>query len=443
MSFKIFDSENNLSKFDYLLLLNLLALLVISVLAIYSANVNGDGVSQSNQWFRQILWIIASVMVFVFFCFFDYHKLLNFTVIIFLTTIILLIIVQIMGHTVAGAMRWLNFGFASLQPSELGKASTIIILAAFFADRKEGARKLKDLFLGLLLISPLVLLVLLQPDLGTALAYLAIYAGIVFAAGANLSLILFLILTIILTITYLLITVWNSFLATNTFWLAEVLSTPTLLTQLLLSWLAVVIVAAISFIVTKRLVFYLLGFVALANTLALGGSLVALIILKPYQMERLAAFLNPNYDPLRAGYHALQSLTAIGAGGLRGQGYLQGTHTHLQYLPEQSTDFIFSVIGEEFGLVGAAIVLLLYLILLIRLIYYSFHAVDSFGSYLCLGLFTLIFFHLLVNVGMVIGLAPITGIPLFLLSYGGSSLLTIMALLGIASNVYRQRLHAL
>ncbi|MCL2520551.1 MAG: rod shape-determining protein RodA [Spirochaetaceae bacterium] len=429
-----------LARFDFTFFLAILALLTISIFAIYSANVDSEGVSQSNQWLRQIVWLIIGLILFVSFSFIDYHHFLNFVLPIFLITLVSLLLVLILGYTVAGAMRWLNLGIASIQPSELGKASVIILLAAFFGSRLTGAAKFKDLVLGLAVILPFVGLIMLQPDFGTAMSYLAVYFGIIFVAGANIKLIIFAVLTAILTAIYLLIKVWNDFLATNSFWLATILSQRETLIQLIIASAIVLVITLIGFITSKRFSYYAIGFTALANICALVVSLVALLTLRPYQLARLASFLNPNFDPQGAGYQALQSLTAIGSGGLRGQGFLQGTHTHLRYLPEQSTDFIFSVIGEEFGLVGSSIIIALYIFILIKLLYYAGHAMDNFGAYLCIGVFSLLLFHVTINIGMVIGLIPITGIPLFLLSYGGSSALTILALLGIASNVFRQRL---
>ena len=172
---------------------------------------------------------------------------------------------------------------------------------------------------------------------------------------------------------------------------------------------------------------------------SLAASFAAHLILKEYQIMRLIIFLNPNVDPRGAGWNIIQSMTAIGSGHLWGRGFLQGTQSHYRFLPEQSTDFIFSIYGEEFGFMGGLLIFGLFLLIALRLIRLMKITVDSFGIYIVAGLFAVILFHFIVNVGMAMGIMPITGIPLYFMSYGGSALMTAMSGIGIAMSVYIRR----
>jgi len=186
-------------------------------------------------------------------------------------------------------------------------------------------------------------------------------------------------------------------------------------------------------------VFY---WVAYGCTLVVGsliGSLGARLMLRPYQVTRLLVFLNPNLDPRGAGWNTIQSITAVGSGGLSGKGFLQGTQTHFQYLPQQSTDFIFSIIAEEWGFVGSFVVFALFMAVFVRGLFIIAYARDAFGAYLAGGILALLFFHFMVNIGMAIGVLPITGIPLFFLSYGGSPLIAGMLGVGLLLSIYNRK----
>ncbi|MFN3286083.1 MAG: rod shape-determining protein RodA, partial [bacterium] len=279
----------------------------------------------------------------------------------------LLALTDLVGRTALGAQRWLAVGPVSLQPSELAKLGLVVTLAGFLSRRKEPPARFADLLPYLMLAAPPVLLVFLQPDLGSALAFVAVLLAMLWAAGAPRG--------------------------------------------------------------------------QLAG-LVLAGLLVAPLVwplLKPYQRTRLLVFVDPNLDPLGAGYNLIQSKIAIGSGGLWGKGLFAGTQNTLQFLPMQHTDFVFSVIGEELGFVGTVGVLLLFWVFLLRVLQIASSARDAFGSYLCVGVASMVAFHVLVNVGMTVGLAPATGIPLPFLSYGGTALVTHLAGVGLVLSVAVRR----
>ncbi len=279
----------------------------------------------------------------------------------------LLALTDVAGRTALGAQRWLNVGPVSVQPSELAKLGLVVTLAWSLSQRKEPPRRLSELGPYLLLAVPLVVLVFLQPDLGSALAFLAVLLGLLWVAGLPRGQLAALLL-------------------------AGLLAAP-------LAWPA----------------------------------------LKPYQRARLLVFLDPSSDPLGAGYNLIQSKIAIGSGGLWGKGLFAGTQNTLQFLPMQHTDFVFSVIGEELGFVGSVGVLLLFWVWLLRVLHVAASARDAFGSYLCAGVASLVAFHVLVNVGMTVGLLPATGIPLPFLSYGGTSLVASLAGVGVVLSVAVRR----
>jgi rod shape determining protein RodA len=203
--------------------------------------------------------------------------------------------------------------------------------------------------------------------------------------------------------------------------------------------LGVFLLAFLGYRLYKKGYFYWICYVILILLLSLDGSFAAHRILKEYQVMRLIVFLDPSIDPRGAGWNIIQSMTAIGSGDLLGKGFLQGTHSHYRFLPEQSTDFIFSIFGEEFGFLGGLVIFGLFLLITLRLTAIMKSTVDSFGAYIVAGLAAVFIFHFVVNIGMTMGVMPITGIPLYFMSYGGSALLTGMAAIGLSMSVFVRR----
>ncbi|MGL4525233.1 MAG: rod shape-determining protein RodA [Spirochaetia bacterium] len=424
------------SRFDWLLFWSMIGLLTIGIFFIYSSGIDSNG-NQTNQgvapeYIRQIIWVLTGFTLFLLAALFDYNQLHLLSIWLFLGTLILLILVLLIGRYVAGARSWLGLSFLGIQPAELAKVTTIIALASFFDGQGPGSGKsFRNLIIGGFILLIPVSLIMLQPDLGSASVFLSIFFFIALFAEASGALLFFFVLLAGLLGFYILLPLWDEHIASKNFWLTNLLTDPQLSRQVLIVFGILFVVAGLGWLYYKKSFYFAVFYVSLANILAILGSMGIRSILKPYQVQRLLTFLNPAIDPLGAGWQITQSITAVGAGGLVGQGFLKGTQSHLQYLPEQSTDFIFSIILEETGFVGGMVVLLLYFIILWRILNILRTTRDHFCRYLCAGAFGMFVFHTIINVGMVLGMVPITGIPLLLVSYGGSSIWASMLMLGI------------
>jgi rod shape determining protein RodA len=318
---------------------------------------------EKNFALQQLLWFGGAAVVFIFILWVGYERLIDYSYILFAVNIILLAMVLTVGSIRFGAKRWISFGLFSLQPSEFCKISFILAIAKYISDNNERINSLTLLSASLLMCIIPSLLIIKQPDLGTALVFMPVLCAVLFVAGIRKRHLLYLFLT------------------------------------------------------------------------GLAGSPFLWNILKEYQKKRLLVFLNPNADPLGAGYTIIQSKIAVGAGGLFGKGWLSGTQNQLNFLPERHTDFIFSVIGEEWGFVGSAVVIILFLLLLRGLFSIADSTNDLKGKLLVSGIATMLWFHIFVNISMTIGLMPVVGIPLPFISYGGSNLMTTVALMALAASV--------
>ena len=280
--------------------------------------------------------------------------------------LLLLLAVLVAGDVGKGAQRWLDLGFVRFQPSEMMKLAVPMMVAWYFSDKRLPPGGWQLLIAGMLIIVP-VILIAMQPDLGTSLLIGSAGFFALFLAG--------------------------------------------------LSW-------------------RLLGSLAVV---AAAGAPLLWHFMHDYQRQRVITFLDPEQDPLGAGYHIIQSKIAIGSGGLFGKGWLNGTQAHLEFLPERSTDFIFAVLGEEFGLVGIGVLLLVYSFIIVRSLYIATQAQDTFARLLGGSLAMTFFIYIIVNTGMVTGLLPVVGLPLPMVSYGGTSMVTLMAGFGILMSIHTHR----
>lgn len=346
----------------------------------------------------------------------NYRKLLRWHWVIFgLINLSLLLVAQV-GTQALGAQRWISVGGFNIQPSEFAKISVIITLAALL--QKIQAEKLLNIFKILLVIAVPWALVLLQPDLGTSLVFGAITIGMLYWAKAKLG-------WIVLALTPIASVI-----------LSNIPIESPLKYGIYGGWiLTIALTAAFSFKSRIRAVLIAIGVNLTAGVLGQQ----AWGLLQDYQRDRVILFLNPEKEPLGGGYHLIQSRIAIGSGGLVGQGLNQGNQTTLQFIPEQHTDFIFSAIGEQLGLIGCLFTLIVFWLICWRLIVIARTSRDDFGSLICVGILSMVIFQVFVNISMTIGLAPVTGIPLPWLSYGRSALLTNFIALGIAESVAKSR----
>ncbi|MGD0788693.1 MAG: rod shape-determining protein RodA [Terracidiphilus sp.] len=376
--------------FDWALLAMVLALCAISVLEIYSATLHTKyagypGFFNSQKvWIpgrmgfhtKQMYWIAGGLAAMFLFAKIDYHKLIDLVPWAYGIGLLALIAVKLVGHKVLGAKRWIAIGPVHFQPSEWVKLILVLIVARYFANLGGRSLTWKEISRSLALVGLPMVLVLIQPDLGTALTYTPILAAGLFLGGINLR---------------------------------------------------------------QAMVLVVCSIVLIAGVWTDGFGVGRIKVLKNFQKARLTSFMDPGSDPKGTGYQLLQSKIAVGSGGVWGKGAAKGTQTQGDFLPIPHADFIFAAFGEEHGFVGALSVLLLYFFILMRLIQNAQTAADLSGSLIIMGVVAVLTFQIAVNVGMVIGFMPVTGIPLPLMSYGGSSVLFTFLALGVAMNVRMRR----
>lgn len=396
-------------KFDFLIFVPLLLLLTIGLISIFSATVNHPTAYGNFQ--KQFFWVITSLVTFIVIYYMPQNlfRLIAWPSYIF--SLILLIVVLVVGKTVYGAKSWLDFGGIGFQPSEFAKVGTMLALSSWLTHKKRDINNLKDISIALAIGFIPIMLILLEPDMGTAIVFMAITLIMIFWSGISL------------------------------FSLFVVLSPGVVIFASLFGFgplVFVLILIVLALIYFKKDIFTSLTVFILNLSSAFFFDFV-FNLLKPHQQKRIESFLDPMADPLGSGYNALQAKVAIGSGGIFGKGFLQGNQTQLRFIPEQWTDFIYCVVGEEFGFIGSILVVILFSIIFIRLLNLAAYAKDEFSSLSVIGILTILFTHFVINIGMNVGITPVIGLPLPFVSYGGSSLLVNMALIGIAFNTYKNR----
>jgi len=410
-----------LARTDAGVLLASLGLMLVGLAALYSCTVpfsTAHGVVPSTVSFSvfvsQLTWVMLGLVVMAICVLVPFRFFETFAYLLYAIAIVALIAVFIIGEEQSGARRWLALGPVSIQPSELAKVCTAIVLARFLAGRSSSSSSGWAVLGALLLVLPPFLLVLKEPDLGTSLVFLALPLPMLYWAGAGAR--------FLLALASPLLSAFVMFYGQNALG-----ST--------IPWVLYVI--ALLLIVFYSRIYMLKSLLLVGGNLVTGLSIpLVWARLRPYQQERLLSFLRPSEaDQLGSGYQALQSKVAIGSGGFLGKGYLEGSQKGLSFLPERHTDFIFSVVGEEFGLIGATVVLGLFAWLLHRALTVATQARRPFASYVVIGVATYVFFQAFVNIGITVGLLPVTGLPLPFLSKGGSSMLASCVMIGLLLNV--------
>jgi len=427
--------RGSLRALDPILLLASLALVAIGILFVYSSGVNSIGESVSNEWLKQIIWAGSGCVLLALFAVNNHQKYKPRTPYVFLAALALLVLTLLLGREVNGARSWLGIGDLGIQPSEFAKLATILFLAAYLSEIGNGIAELPRFLLALLVVAAPMGLILLQPDMGTGMVYFPIFLVMALIAGARIRHLLFVGLVALLIIVFAAIPAVQRLRAAAEpgFW--RMITDVSVARYTLLVLGLVAALAAVGQRVFHRAYYYWLMYGAALLWMAVAGGLLMAMVLKEYQIMRLVIFVNPWVDPRGAGWNIIQSVTAVGAGGLSGTGFLQGTQSHLRYLPQQSTDFIFSILAEETGFLGGILVLVLFGVVIGRGIVIMYAAGDDFATLVAAGVVALLLFHTVVNVGMAMGVLPITGIPLMLVSYGGSSLWTALIGIGLLANI--------
>jgi len=424
---------------DFILLFPALLLTLMGILFIYSSGINAEGILVSREYLRQIIWAGGGFAVILVLTALNYRRFYDWSPYMYAGILIVLLYTAFFGRYINGARRGIGIGVFSMQPAEIAKIITILFLARYLDSTKRDRKStLRFIFSCLIVFIPMGL-ILLQPDLGTALVFLPILLVMLFIGGFSARYVLFIIFFAGATIILTMLPYWEQYILKNPRIFFSILFNFRFVGLCSLVMLVILGIAVLGYRMYEKRYFYWISYVMLILLLSLYASYAAHKILKDYQIMRLIVFLDPGIDPRGAGWNIIQSMTAIGSGHLWGKGFLQGTHSHYRYLPEQSTDFIFSIYGEEFGFLGSLFIFGLFLLITIRLIRLMKTTADTFGINIIAGILGMYIFHFLINVGMTMGIMPITGIPLYFMSYGGSALITAMAGIGLAMSIYIRR----
>lgn len=405
MQVKVFE------RFNIVVLLSAFALITIGLFAIYSATY-GNPVVEGN-FNKQLVSACIGIVIVMAIMYMPPKYIAMSSYIIYILVLVMLVAVLFLGKKIKGQTSWFSIGGFGVQPSEFAKLATVLALAFFLSNKHKEAdvTKPRDFFFAVGIALLPVGLIMLQPDMGTTLVFLFLILPVLYWAGMP-NYIMFFIAAPAITAICAFIGTWY-------------------------------FVAAICFIVAMMFVFkrnILISAVVVCLSIGAGFSVnMVYDKLQPYQQRRIMSMFNPELDPLGAGYNVIQSKIAIGSGGLAGKGFLQGTQTQLKYIPEQWTDFIFCMVGEEFGFIGSIAVVVLFLVLIWQTIHIAYVCKNQFLSICCIGFATIFSFHILINLGMIMGIMPVIGIPLPFMSYGVSFLLSNLIMLGIILNAYRNR----
>ncbi len=383
-------------------------LTLISILLIYSATHASPDPSLHGYYLRQAVWFLIGLVAFsgAVTVPLRLHEILAY--VYYFAAGLLLVGLIAFGTIKFGGQRWYSLGFFNFQPSEIAKIVFILALARYLCYSKRPIHSLRKLLIALFLCVFMTLLVLRQPDLGTSITFLVAFVVMMYWAGLPSRYLILLIAPVVSMIASSSTFAWIIFFVL--LFIVIVLIRP--------SWNFGVLIVAVNL------------FVGALSTIVWNQ-------LQDYQKMRIKIFLDPGQDPLGAGYQIIQSKIAIGSGGFFGKGYLSGSQSQLDFLPLRHTDFIFSVAGEEFGLLGAAVILILCGYLLYRGIQAALKTRNEFASLVAIGVIATLGFQMVVNIGMVLGLMPVTGLPLPFVSYGGSSMVTSWLLVGLLINVDR------
>ncbi len=354
-----------LKKLDWILFVSVLVLLGLSLVTIYSLSISSGG----TLFQRQLYFVFISLVIFFITSFIDYRIWKNYVWIFYVFGLILLVVVFFLGRASNGAISWFKIGALNFQPVEFVKVVAILFLSQYFSRIKSSDLSWRNIVTSFLFIFLPIVLVILQPDMGSAMVLAGIWFGIIFTVGIN----------------------WRQ-----------------LLTLILVG-----------------IFFILIGWQ---------------FVLHDYQKQRVVSFLNPGSDPQGSGYNVIQAMVAIGSGGMKGKGINNSSQSQLNFIPEKHTDFIFATIAEENGLLGVFLLLVFFGVIFWRLKIIVGKARDRFGEIFVTGVSVVLFFQVLINIGMNLGVMPVAGLSLPFLSYGGSFLLVVMFLLGVAENVYSKKI---
>jgi rod shape determining protein RodA len=428
-------------KFDYALILSFIVLTILGILTIYSVGKASETIrNPDNEHIKQIYWAITGCVIFILLLFIHYQKLGEYAVIIYIVCILLLASTLLFGKRVRGAKSWISlFGSFGFQPSEFVKIGVILVLARFLDRIGDDIKSLKNVIISLIIVFIPIGLILLQPDFGTALVFIPIVFTMLFFSGIKYTHLISLLIIFGIALVLPLLVTFSNLTGSQGIAFFQILDDTKTVLLIATTFGALSFIFFLIYKITKKDILYKATSIFLIFFTGLVLSAILGKFLKPYQKERLIVFLKPTIDPYGSGYNIIQSKIAVGAGGLFGKGLFGGTQSQLGFLPERSTDFIFAIFAEAWGFIGSFFILALYGLFIYRGIAVILTAKDRYGSLVAAGIVGMFIFHIIINIGMTIGVMPITGIPLPFLSYGGSFLITCMIGASLLFNIEMRR----
>jgi len=428
---------------SFLLVLIPLILSAIGVIFILSTGQLENG-QNTNLYLRQLTWIVLGLSIATFIISIDYYYIIETSIIYYLFGLLILVLTLVIGKEVKGAKSWLGIGGLGIQFSEIMKICYILTYAKFLSSLSKEDKEFYVFIKAIAILIPPLILIILQPDLGTTIVFCSIFTIMSLVSLKDISILLNGIIIGVFTSTLLLIYTYYQFYflaynPNNTIPILDIILVPSTFFALAVILL---IYAFITFIIELiQPIPWISNFTN--GSLILGLSFlftgVAGKLLKPYQWNRLLVFINPEFDRLGSGYNSIQSQIAIGAGGLFGQGILKGSQNLRGFLPEKHTDFIFAILAEETGFIGCIFILILYGIYFTLIIKVILTAKDLEGSYIATGILALYATHMIINIGMNLGVTPVTGLPLPFISYGGSFYISSILGASLLINIYKRR----
>ncbi|MDR0915523.1 MAG: rod shape-determining protein RodA [Endomicrobium sp.] len=434
--------NKTLYKLDWKFFIPLIVLIGIGLISVYSACTKYETV---KYFVTQLISCLLGSLACFFLSKCHYQMYKKFSVLIYIISLLLLCSVLIFGTLKRGTKGWLNLGLISLQPVEIAKIMFILAISAFFDKNWKQANHIYFLIISLMLLSGHVMLIMLQPDFSSTLSYFPIMMILFFVIGVKCFYLLCIVLLVVITIGIPL-------LKTFTLMYVEHFNKNTLLTnvltfcqninvRLVTALIIFILLLIIWWVLHKLKIKFSISYPIILGCTFILGNILAIPVdnsLKNYQKKRFIVFLNPKIDSKGFGYNIIQSKIAIGSGQFVGKGLRRGTQTQLGFLPEQHTDFIFSLIGEEGGWIMAQCTIIFYLIFIWRILLIAKESKDLYGSLVAIGFATMFMFYAVINIGMTMGLMPVTGMPLLLISYGGSSMVSSLCAVGILRSIYSQ-----
>lgn len=438
------DWRKLIRDFDYFMFFTVIGLTVFGIMFIYSANLNKQ-LYLRTEYLKQILFAVICLIMFFGVLFLKPNRISSLTFYFYIICLVGLML-TLLFPSVKGQRRFTVMGF-SIQFSEFLKIATVLFLSKFYTANQAEIQSLKVYCKAGLITLIAIGAVIIQPDLGSALVFIPIFFGISFVAGVRRRYLVY-TLGLFAAVSFVpLVTTLNSLFFNNESEIVYLIMNYKYIVVITLFFVVTIALCILAYLdIIKGIsanfkpIFYWYVFFASFIFVGLMFSYPANKFLKQYQKDRLLIFFNPYVDPLNTGYNIIQSMTAIGNGGVTGKGWKQGEMIQNKFLPEQATDFIFPVIAEETGYIGSLLLLFLYGVYFFRGLSIAYKAKDSWSTYVCIGLLCMMLFHILENMGMAMGIMPITGIPLPFISYGGSFLIVCYLSTGLMMNIKLNRI---